>query len=148
MLSWFLLFMVAVGGFLTPVQASVNAMLGRSLGHPVSAAVVSTIVSFSLLAITALVIRVPWPGAAGLAAPWWVYVSGGTIGAVFVFFLLFSAPNIGATAMIGAVIAGQLIGSVALDHFGALGLPQQAISPGRALGIAFLIAGVFLIRKF
>ncbi len=50
--------------------------------------------------------------------------------------------------MIGAVIAGQLIGSVALDHFGALGLPQQAISPGRALGIAFLIAGVFLIRKF
>jgi len=124
MLSWFLLFMVAVGGFLTPVQASVNAMLGRSLGHPVSAAVVSTMVSFSLLAITALVIRVPWPGAAGLAAPWWVYVSG------------------------GAVIAGQLIGSVALDHFGALGLPQQAISPGRALGIAFLIAGVFLIRKF
>jgi transporter family-2 protein len=144
MLSWFLLFMVAVGGFLTPVQASVNAMLGRSLGHPVSAAVVSTMVSFSLLAITALVIRVPWPGAAGLSAPWWVYVSGGTIGAIFVFFLLFSAPIIGATA----VIAGQLIGSVALDHFGALGLPQQAVSPGRALGIAFLIAGVFLIRKF
>lgn len=147
MLSWFLLFMVAVGGFLTPVQASVNAILGRSLGHPVSAAVVSTCVSFTLLLITALVVRVPWPAAAN-AAPWWAYVSGGAIGAVFVFFLLFSAPIIGATAMIAAIIAGQLIGSVALDHFGALGLPQQAITPGRVLGIVLLIAGVLLIRRF
>ncbi len=148
MLSWFLLFMVAVGGFLTPVQASVNAILGRSLGHPVSAAVVSTMVSFRLLALTAIILRVPLPTAAGLTAPWWVYISGGTIGAIFVFFLLYSAPIIGATAMIGAIIAGQLIGSVVLDHFGALGLPQQVLSPGRALGIALLIAGVFLIRKF
>jgi transporter family-2 protein len=88
------------------------------------------------------------PTAASFGAPWWIYVSGGTIGAIFVFFLLFSTPIIGATAMIGAVIAGQLIGSVALDHFGALGLPQQALSPGRALGIALLVGGVFLIRKF
>lgn len=148
MLSWFLLFMVAVGGFLTPVQASVNAILGRSLGHPVSAAVVSTCVSFMLLLITALVIRVPWPAVAATAAPWWVYVTGGAIGAVFVFFLLFSAPIIGATAMVAAIIAGQLIGSVALDHFGALGLPQHAITPGRFFGIALLIAGVYLIRRF
>ena len=148
MLSWCLLFAVAVGGFLTPVQASVNATLGRTLGHPVSAAVLSTSVSFTLLLVTALIIRVPLPGAASFAGPWWIYVSGGTIGAIFVFFLLFSAPIIGATAMIGAVIAGQLIGSVALDHFGAFGLPQQVLSPGRALGIAFLIGGVLLIRKF
>ena len=52
MLSWFLLFMVALAGVMTPVQASINAILGRSLGHPVSAAVVSTGVSFSLLMIT------------------------------------------------------------------------------------------------
>ena len=35
MLSWFLLFMVALAGVMTPVQASINAILGRSLGHPV-----------------------------------------------------------------------------------------------------------------
>ncbi len=148
MLSWFLIFMVALAGVMTPVQASVNAILGRSLGHPVAAAVLSTGVSFTLLMITAIALRVPWPGAAGLSAPWWVYVSGGTIGALFVFFLLFSAPIIGASAMIAAIIAGQLISSVALDHFGLLGLPQQALSPGRAAGIALLVAGVFLIRKF
>ena len=148
MLSWFLLLMVAIGGALTPVQASVNAILGRSLGHPVSAAVVSTAVSFSLLLVTALVLRVPAPGGMALTAPWWVYITGGAIGALFVFFLLFSAPIIGATAMIAAIIAGQLIGSVALDHFGALGLPQHELSPGRLAGIALLIAGVYLIRRF
>lgn len=148
MLSWFLLLMVAIGGVLTPVQASVNAILGRSLGHPVSAAVVSTCVSFTLLLVTALVIRVPWPATPFSAAPWWVYLTGGAIGAVFVFFLLFSAPIIGATAMVAAIIAGQLIGSVALDHFGALGLPQHTITPGRIVGIALLIGGVFLIRRF
>ncbi|MEQ8246820.1 MAG: DMT family transporter [Alphaproteobacteria bacterium] len=148
MLSWFLLFMVALAGFLTPVQASVNAILGRSLGHPISAAVISTGVSFSLLMITAVAIRVPLPTAAGIGTPWWIYVTGGTIGAVFVFFLLFSAPIIGATAMIGAIIAGQLLGSVVLDHYGLLGLPQHDFTPGRAAGIAFLVVGVFLIRKF
>ena len=148
MLSLFLLFMVALAGVMTPVQASINAILGRSLGHPVSAAVVSTGVSFSLLMITAVAIRIPLPTGGSLGAPWWVYVSGGTIGAVFVFFLLFSAPIIGATAMIGAIIAGQLLGSTVLDHYGLLGLPQHDFTPGRAAGIAFLVIGVFLIRKF
>jgi transporter family-2 protein len=44
------------------------------------------------------------------------------------------------------VVAGQLICSLALDHFGLMNLPQQGLTVGRAIGAAMVFAGVVLVR--
>lgn len=69
-------------------------------------------------------------------------------GAFFVFTSLFVAPRIGVTALLAGVTAGQLIASVAMDHFGLLGLQSQPVSLGKAAGIALLVAGVIMVRRF
>lgn len=58
------------------------------------------------------------------------------------------APRLGAGELIGLVVAGQLIFSVLLDHFGWVGFAQHSASLPRLAGCAFMIVGVFLIAKF
>ena len=58
------------------------------------------------------------------------------------------APVLGAGVLIAALLAGQLVASVALDHYGAFGLRQHSFGLGRAIGIALLAAGVIMVRRF
>jgi bacterial/archaeal transporter family-2 protein len=44
------------------------------------------------------------------------------------------------------IVVGQMLCSLALDHFGILGLPQHAASPARLLGAGLLVLGVMLVR--
>ncbi len=55
-------------------------------------------------------------------------------------------PRIGLGVYLAAIIAGQLIGAVGLDHVGAFGAVPRAMDPLRAVGIASLILGVALIH--
>jgi len=59
----------------------------------------------------------------------------------------FLVPQIGAATFIGLVITGQMLASVAFDHFGWLGLTQRPIDAPRLIGVALLIGGVVLIRR-
>jgi transporter family-2 protein len=45
-------------------------------------------------------------------------------------------------------IAGQVIVSILLDHFGAVGFAPRPATLPRLLGALLLVAGVLLIRKF
>lgn len=58
----------------------------------------------------------------------------------------FFGPRLGVGLYLSCVIAGQLMGSVALDHFGAFGTTVHRIDAARLAGIAALLAGVLLIR--
>jgi transporter family-2 protein len=78
--------------------------------------------------------------------PWW-YFAGGLIGAVFVASSLVTVRTLGAGGVVAATIAGQLTGSVVIDHFGLLGLSKQPLSAVRVIGIALLAVGVFLIVR-
>jgi transporter family-2 protein len=49
--------------------------------------------------------------------------------------------------VIAAIIAGQMIGSVAFDHFGILNVPVHAVTAQRVAGVALLMLGVMLIRN-
>ena len=51
-----------------------------------------------------------------------------------------------AAAFIAAVVGGQLLSSVLLDHFALLGLEPRSITPGRILGALMVIAGVACIK--
>jgi bacterial/archaeal transporter family-2 protein len=55
--------------------------------------------------------------------------------------------SLGAGGVTAATIAGQLAASVAVDHFGLLGVERQPVTALRIVGVALLAGGVFLVVR-
>jgi transporter family-2 protein len=145
---WLYLFVCLLAGALIPLQAGVNAQLTRWVGHPVTASLVSFAVGTLALFVYAAALRPQLPGMRALAAaPWWVW-AGGLLGSVFVTAAAAFAPRLGAATFISVTIAGQVLVSILLDHFGALGFAARPVTPLRLFGALLLVAGVLLVRKF
>lgn len=130
-----------------PVQASINSAAGKALGRPEWAALVNFVVGSVALACLLLVQRAAVPPASAWArAPWWAW-TGGFLGAFFVAMTVVLTPRVGVLATLSLMLAGQLVASVLLDHHGLLGLAVRAFTPGRALGVALVVAGAWLVRR-
>jgi bacterial/archaeal transporter family-2 protein len=142
----FVLLAVLVGLFL-PVQAGVNAQLRLALGHPLTTALVSFLVGAVALAILAVMARVPVPAARAVAeVPAWQWI-GGLLGAAYIAAAVILAPRLGAATMIASVVAGQMLASLVLDHFGWIGFTQHPASGARVAGLVLIVAGVLLMRR-
>lgn len=134
-------------GVFIPVQAGVNTQMAKFLGHPVLATLVNFVVGAVVLLLYTLSLGVRWPTATTLThVPVWGWV-GGILGASFVGSSIILAPRLGAATLMALIVAGQLVGSLIIDHYGWVGFPVHPIRIGRILGVACLIVGVFLIRK-
>ncbi len=140
------LILALIGGSAATVQTVINAQLRNWVGHPVFASFVSFFVGALVLLLFILMGRLPLPPLADLQkAPWWVWI-GGALGAFYIWSTVIAAPRLGATVLMGAVVAGQMLISLVLDHYGLLGLERQPFNVWRALGILCLFLGVALIR--
>ncbi|WP_417532877.1 DMT family transporter [Marinobacterium stanieri] len=145
---YFWLSLAFVVGMIMPMQAGVNSTLAIHSNGALWASLVSFVVGSIALLCLAIAMRQELPVISDLRqAPWWAW-TGGFMGALFVFTGAILAPRIGATTMMALLVAGQLIMSVVLDHFGWATFPQHDINWGRILGVLFLIAGVVLIRMY
>ena len=142
----FLLLAVAAGGAL-PFQAGINARLATFVGGPIRASAISFAVGTVVLVLVALVATrgVVSSGRLG-SVPWWGWL-GGAVGAGYVASAVAAAPRLGALNLFAAVIFGQLLCSVVLDHFGVL-YREHSLSAGRIAGVVLLGAGVVLVRFF
>jgi transporter family-2 protein len=78
--------------------------------------------------------------------PWWGWI-GGAVGAGYVASTVAAAPRLGALNLFAAVIFGQLLCSVLLDHFGVL-YQEHGLNAGRIAGVILLGTGVVLVRFF
>ncbi|GFM32362.1 DMT family transporter [Desulfovibrio subterraneus] len=144
----FLIGLALLAGATLPTQAGINAQLQLHWAkHPALASLVSFSVGTAALVAYCVAARVPFPSLAGSTTQWWHWI-GGLLGAVFVTVVTFLAPRLGAATMVGLVIAGQMIASVSLDHFGLLGYAERPLSMMRFVGVALLVCGVVLIRRF
>lgn len=135
---------VAAGG-LVGLQAPLNAGLGRAIGSFPAAAVNFIVGLAALVVILAVVGELGNVGDAP-AQPWY-YLVGGLMGAVYVTTALSTVGTLGAGGITAATIAGQLTASVLIDRAGILGLAERPITPERLLGIALLVAGVYLVVR-
>lgn len=135
-----------LAGALMAVQAPTNALLVRPFDSTVTAAFVSFLIGTVALGLLAWLLpsRPDWPAVRAL--PWYAWL-GGLYGAVFVVVAAFGAPRIGVASLLTAVVAGQLLMAVALDHHGLLGLEPRALSLSRAAGLLLVVAGVVLVRR-
>ena len=55
--------------------------------------------------------------------------------------------QIGALALVSLLLAGQLVASILIDHYGWLGFPVQKMNIQRLLGVMLLVGGFLLVRK-
>lgn len=137
-----------VAGALVPFQAGSNAALGRALGHPLWATVASLLVSMLVVLPVILAMRAPAPllNQAG-ALPLWAWF-GGVAGVIYITSALMLTPRLGATGFIVCVIAGQMLTSLLIDHFGLMGLAVKEASPGRVGGVVLIFAGMLMVQWF
>ena len=77
---------------------------------------------------------------------WWLFIAGGTLGTVSVTSAVILTPKLGAAAVMGLAVTGQLVAGLAVDRFGFLGAPMHDITPGRLVGAALLVGGALMIR--
>ena len=139
-----LLWVAGIGaGVLGAVQATVNGRLGTVMGSPLAAALVSFAVGLLGLVLVNLAAR-SRPRVVG-RLPWWS-LTGGLIGAGFVFSIAYVTPILGTSLAISATLLGQVTGGLVLDHIGAFGFPRRHLSMQRLLGAALVLGGVLLVR--
>jgi transporter family-2 protein len=133
----------ATAGLAGAVQVAVLGELGERAGV-FPAIALSAIVSFVLGMVVLYAAGSSLSGVRdALREPAWLW-TGGAISLFIVLAMTVAGPRIGIAATLGLVIAGNLVMGALIDQLGLFGLDRIAIGWPRALGIAFLAAGVAL----
>lgn len=129
------------------IQQVLNANLRAALNSAAWSGFMSYFLGIIFMVLLAAALRDPLPSAtiAG-RIPWWAR-SGGIFGAIFIALAIYLVPQLGAATFIALLITGQMLASMAFDHFGWLGLAQRPVDASRLIGATLLIAGVVLIRR-
>ena len=136
-----------LAGALLPVQTGVNLQLRGLLGQPLAAAMISFLVGTIGLAFLVGGLRVPVPLAAAWSrGDWWHWV-GGLLGAVYIVAAIVLAPRLGAATLVAALVAGQMVTSLVIDHYGWVGFAVHHASPLRVLGAMLVVGGVILVQR-
>ncbi len=145
-MTYLFLILALIAGALVAVQFGVNATLRGFVSNPIYATLTSYAVGTIASLICVLAIRPALPEVSRISvAPWWVW-SGGAIGVGYVTISIMLAPKLGAATLIVMVIAGQLLVSLLLDHYGLLGYAARPINVWRVLGASLLVIAVVLIK--
>ena len=77
------------------------------------------------------------------SAPWYALCAG-FFGLIVLSAVSYTIPRIGVAAAIVSIVAGQIILSAILDHFGWLGAAVRPLDAPRFLGLAVVMLGVWL----
>jgi transporter family-2 protein len=128
------------------VQQALNATLRTDLGSAFWAAFISYLGGTLTLLVILLAIREPWsaPVAAAKISLWsW---TGGFFGTVYIVVSILLLPRLGAMTVVALLVAGQMLASIAFDHYGLFGLAQRPIDLSRGIGAVLLITSVIFLR--
>ena len=130
-------------GVVLVVHLAMNGQVGNLMKNPR----VANGLFWCIGALTAVVIGLTgWKS--GALAPLkevpLILLTAGALGACLVFAIAWLMPQVGARDVMITLLAGQIIGGLALSHFGWLGSPQQPITTMKIIGVAVMIGGVIL----
>ncbi|MGB5240934.1 MAG: DMT family transporter [Prochlorococcaceae cyanobacterium] len=134
-------------GSLLSMGGAANARLAGSLRSAVAASTINFLVgaaTLSLLLALGDFDPVPIDRFAGI--PPWAFC-GGMLGALYVTLVTLVIPRLGLTTTTMTVVFSQLIGSLLIDHWGWLGVPQRPNGPGRWLAVLLLLLAMALRRS-
>lgn len=135
-----------LAGAMIAFQAPINAIAGQRLGHVLGGAALSFIVGTAFLLAVALIVVRDQIDFAAVTSMGPVLFLGGILGACYVAMSIWLTPKLGVGAVISLGIAGQVLASLVLDHFGLLNLAVREVTLGRASGAALVLAGALMVR--
>ncbi|HTK25380.1 MAG TPA: DMT family transporter [Pyrinomonadaceae bacterium] len=145
---YFYLLLALIAGTMMPTQAAVNNKMAAVVDSPVIAAFVSFVVGTIGLLVFIIAAGTPLGNlASAKEAPPIAWI-GGLMGAFFVAATVTLVPRLGVALTFSLIVAGQMLITLVLDHFGFLGVPVKEVSLMRILGVILITGGVVLIRKF
>ena len=144
----FFILLAIIAGAVLPLQAGLNVQLGKSVHQPIFAAFASFLIGTVGLLIYLFVLKFDFSSIVQTKTVSPVVWIAGILGAFYVAAVIILAPRLGTALTFVLIVAGQMTISLVLDHYGLLGLPVKHINWQRLLGVAFLVAGVLLIRRF
>ena len=135
------LLLPVAAGFLMSFQQAMNGTATVHYGTPIAATLVN-FVAGSVVLWTAYAIKLAVAGAGNpLPAEWWYYV-GGPMGCVFIGLGALLVRSLGVLVTGLGMIAGQLLGSLALDVI--LPAPGTVVAPATVLGTILTLAAIIL----
>lgn len=135
-------------GAIIPVQAILNARLGKQTSGPLMGALLSFFTGTICLLVLNMIVN--GSGMFNLkqyaTGPWYIWL-GGLIGAIFVGYITFVNQQQGVALTFALVVAGQIFISLMIDNFGLFGSAVQTITLEKIIGAALIIGGIILIKK-
>lgn len=145
---YFYILLALVAGAMMPTQAATNNKMAMIVDSPILSAFISFVVGTVALLAYVLISGAPLGNLASVReAPAIAWV-GGLLGAFFVTAAVTLVPRLGVAMTFSLIIAGQMLVTLVIDHFGLLGVPVKEVSLARVGGILLITAGVVLIRRF
>jgi bacterial/archaeal transporter family-2 protein len=133
-----------IGGIAVGLQGPLASLVGSKLGAMESVFIVH--LGGAIAGAIGILIQRNSKLGEWRSVPWYALVAG-IFGMVVIAAISYAIPRVGATATIALVVAGQLVVSVTLDHFGWLGVDVRPIDIPRVAGIIVLFVGVWLIIR-
>jgi len=142
------LILALLAGTMMPTQAAINNKMAGFVDSPILAALISFFVGTVALFIYSLATGQTFSSLTSARQAPVVAWLGGILGAFFVTAVVIAVPRLGVAMTFSLIVAGQMIITLFLDHFGFLGLEERPISILRVVGVILITGGVILIRRF
>lgn len=137
-----------IAGTMIPFQSAMNAQLGKTLTSPYYASLIVFLVAAAGLIVYIALQQFHLPTLGQLtSAPKWSYL-GGILGGTYILLIVLCAPRLGIGNVTVMVLLGQVIAAAVIDHFGILNAPIHPLNWLRLIGIALVIGGVYVVRKY
>lgn len=145
---YFYMLLALAAGAMMPTQAATNNKMALVVDSPILSAFISFFIGTIALFIYVLITGVPLGNLANAKEAPAIAWIGGLLGAFFVTAAVILVPRLGIAMTFSLIIAGQMIVTLIIDHFGLLGVPVREVSLTRIGGILLITAGVVVIRRF
>jgi bacterial/archaeal transporter family-2 protein len=144
----FLIAIALIAGAMAPTQGAVNHKMAATLDSPLLAALLSFIVGTLSLLTFVIVTGGSLSNLANARNASPIAWTGGLLGAFFVAASVMLIPKLGVALTFSLIVAGQMLVTLVIDHYGLLDVPVKEINLPRIAGVLLITVGVVLIRKF
>ena len=145
--NWLLVLIILIGlagGIAVGLQSPMASMISQRLGTFESVFIVH--LGGMFIALVPILIQGGGKLSQWRSVPWYA-LGAGVFGLVVIAAISYMIPRIGVAASIITIVAGQLLVGTILDHYGLLGAAERSLDPTRVLGLAVVLAGVWLTVK-
>ncbi len=146
--NYFFILLALLAGMAMPTQAVINSRLAVSVDSPIIAAFISFAIGTAAIFVYILLTGAPLSNIISVKNAPPIALIGGLLGAFFVSVMATIIPRVPVAVAFSLAIAGQMLITLLVDHFGWLGVEVKPINPMRVLGAVFVTVGVVLIRRF